>query len=230
MPSTELLTQEEYDALANDIRIGKQPAAQIAKEKIAVAYMPLARNIAKKYVGKLGDLAESAAYMGLTMAVNSWNPDKGALPSWIRLYCKQCLLREVDRLPKIKMPQEVSAQNALYNYYKNQGIDPKERLNLTDAEVEMHKNMPKVGYIEDTYQQVASLTEDNNTSSLVAEELLSLLSPVNQIIVKARFGIGYDGYCHTYEEIAELVDMPTQEVIRREILSLKELKMTPSAL
>lgn len=225
----QMLTQDEYDRLANDIRLGLQPALDQAKEKLAVAYMPLARNIAKKYAGKLGDLAESASYFGLTMAINSWNPDKGALPSWIRLYCKSSLLRELDKKPQMKMTHEFASKNAMFNYYKNQGIDPQTKMKLTDEEVYQHERVPKVGYIEDSYEQVSELTnQESEETNLFAENLISSLSPINQLIIKARFGIGYDGYCHSYEEIAELIDTPVNEVIRREILILKELKATPS--
>jgi len=84
------LSQDELSVLADTVRLGlrkkateeQRLAADQARTSLIEAYAPLVVRLSDRYVGKLGrQEALSAAFYGCALALNSWNPDKGALPS-----------------------------------------------------------------------------------------------------------------------------------------------------
>jgi RNA polymerase sigma factor (sigma-70 family) len=225
MPAEKVLSKEDLERLVEVVRSGDTASAQQAREKLTVAFIPLAGSVAKKYEGKLGhSLAYSAAMFGLVMAMRSWQPDKGALSSWIRLYCKSALLRELDKFPTIKMPQDFAARHAMYLHHKKHGIDPTVKMNLTPEQVVEHERVPTVMYLEDDNTNLSATTNESDNASLFTEVLLSSLSEEDQIVMKARFGIGLNGMCHSYEEIAEAMGKEAEEVMAQEARCLATLK------
>jgi len=233
------LAEGELSVLADAVRLGRCPhakkrqveAAQSARSKLMQAYQPLAIREADKYVGKLSrDEAISAANYGMALALRSWDPDKGALPSWIRLYTKMSLIREVDKQALIKLPQALAPKKAMIVHLKNQGQDNEtvaKKLNLPIEKLIQIESTPAVSvwldadeYERDLESQVDTVSE---TQVLVAD-MLSNLTKEEQLVVSARFGIGYDGLCHTYEEVAAITGMSVSDVRINEARGLAKLK------
>jgi RNA polymerase sigma factor (sigma-70 family) len=232
MSGEKVLSKEDLERLVEVVRSGDAASAQQAREKLTVAFIPLAGSVAKKYEGKLGhSLAYSASMFGLVMAMKSWQPDKGALSSWIRLYCKSALLRELDKQPTIKMPQDFAARHAMFLYHKKRGNDPAIELNLTPEQVREHERVPTVLYLDDDNTILARSPEENDDTALFAEALLSSLPEEDQAVMKARFGIGVNGMCHSYEEIAMLTGKQVEDIMAQEarcLATLKEAAASPS--
>jgi len=231
MAKPNTLADDEMSLHIDRVRIGRLPgstkqekkAASTSKQLLAESYIPLVKNIAEKYVHKLGrDEARSAAYYGLTLAMRSWNPDKGALPSWIRLYCKSSLIREVDKLNIIKLPQEIAPKKAMLNHLRAQGYDDTiigNKLNLTTAKIQDLDTLPGTTAWFDNVE--ADTIEDGSTAVNI---LLSHLTNKEKQVIELRFGIGHDGFCHNYNEISELTSIPTQTIQQIEARALARLK------
>lgn len=229
------LTDDAIASHADVVRLGRLPgasrqaqaAAERAKAALAETYMPLAANLAERYVPKLGrDEARSAAYLGLTLALRSWDPDKGALPSWIRLYCKNALLREVDKQNLIKLPQEVAPKRAMLLHLRAQGLDDEciaQRIKVDESALDELANAPSVSVwldskvVEEDYDE-----EQPNEAAILANTMLSQLPTNERVVMEARFGIGHDGLCHSYDEIAKLtsLDTPTVQAIEARALAM----------
>lgn len=233
------LTEVELSVLADAVRLGQRGeatkreclAAEQARTKLMEAYAPLAASMAEKFVGKLGrQEALSAAYYGLALALQSWNPDKGALPSWIRLYCKMTLLRDTDKQSLIKLPQALAPKRAMVVYLKNQGQTSEaiaKRLNISVEQIAAIEAIPKVAvWIDaDDNDRTADTTEMYpSESSLHVEQLMHTLSEIERLVISARFGIGFDGLVHSYEEVAELAGLPESEVQVIEARCLRKLQ------
>lgn len=231
------LTDDVIASHADAVRRGRLPganrqdkvAAERARAALAETYMPLAANLAERYVPKLGrDEARSAAYLGLTLALRSWDPDKGALPSWIRLYCKNALLREVDKQNLIRLPQEVAPKRAMLLHLRAQGIDDEciaQRIKIDENSLDELANAPAVSVWLDA--QVVETDHDDeqpNDAALLANTLLSQLPNNERLVMEARFGIGHDGLCHSYDEIAELTNTDTLTVQAIEARALAMLR------
>jgi DNA-directed RNA polymerase specialized sigma subunit len=233
------LTEGELSVLADAVRLGRcekatkreRLAAEQARTTLMEAYAPLAASMAEKFVGKLGrQEALSAAYYGLALALRSWNPDKGALPSWIRLYCKMTLLRDTDKQSLIKLPQALAPKRAMVVYLKNQGQTNEaiaKRLNIPVEQVSVIEAIPQVAVWIDADEN--DRTADGNEvypseASLHVEQLMHTLSEIERLVISARFGIGFDGLVHTYEEVAELAGLPESEVQVIEARCLRKLQ------
>lgn len=233
------LTEVELSVLADAVRLGRREeatkrerlAAEQARTTLMEAYAPLAASMAEKFVGKLGrQEALSAAYYGLALALRSWNPDKGALPSWIRLYCKMTLLRDTDKQTLIKLPQALAPKRAMVVYLKNQGQDNEtiaKRLNIPVEQVAEIEAIPQVAVwidADETDRTADTVEIYPSEDSVHVEQLLHTLTEVERLVISARFGIGFDGLVHSYEEVAELAGVPVSEVQVIEARSLGKLK------
>jgi RNA polymerase sigma factor (sigma-70 family) len=232
-------TESELSVLADAVRLGRRPhapkratiAAESARAKLMEAYQPLAIKEAERFVGKLDRSdAVSAAYYGMALALRSWDPDKGALPSWIRLYTKMILIREVDKQALIKLPQAVAPKKAMIIHLKNQGQDNDtvaKKLKLTTEQLSQIESTPAVSVWLDADEYERDLDPQldvvSDTQVLVAD-MLSGLSEDERLVVSARFGIGYDGLCHTYEEVADLTGLPIEQVQVNEARGLARLR------
>jgi len=234
------LTAVELSVLADAVRQGQREnateeeclAADQARSQLMESYAPLAASMAEKFVGKLGrQEALSAAYYGMALALRSWNPDKGALPSWIRLYCKMTLIRDTDKQALIKLPQAIAPKRAMVVYLKNQGMDNKaiaKRLNITVKKVTEIEAIPKVAVWIDADEN--DRTADNvevypSEASMHVEQLLHILDEDERLVITARFGIGFDGLIHTYEEVSDLTGVSVSDVQVLEARSLSKLKV-----
>ena len=231
------LTQDDLGVLADAIRLGRlgtatveqQRQADLARNALIEAYMPLAQHLASKYANKLGrSEALSAAYFGLTMALRSWNPDKGALPSWIRLYCKNALLRDCDKQALIRLPQEKAPKKAMIAHYAGQGLDLEaisDKVGMTIREVEELKATPSVKvWLDETDQDVATDCDSSVSDTvLMVNNLLSGLPELQRKVVSARFGIDHNGLVHSYEEIAVMYGLELDEVRSLEAKGLSQL-------
>jgi RNA polymerase sigma factor (sigma-70 family) len=234
---TSQLTQAELGVLADAVRLGRLGAAtqeerdraDLARNTLIEAYMPLAQHLASKYVAKLGrSEALSAAYFGLTMALRSWDPDKGALPSWIRLYCKNALLRDCDRQSLIRLPQEKAPKKAMIAHYAGQGYDLVEisdKVGMSVQQVTDLKAAPDVKvWLDENDQDVPTDCHTSVSETVVmVNNLLSGLPELQRKVVAARFGIDHGGLVHTYEEIAEMYEIDLDEVRSLEAKGLQQL-------
>lgn len=239
---TSQLTQDELGVLADAIRLGRlgtaseeeRRQADLARNTLIEAFMPLAQHLASKYVAKLGrSEALSAAYFGLTMALQSWDPDKGALPSWIRLYCKNALLRDCDKQALIKLPQSKAPKKAMISHYAGQGLDPIEisdKIGVTIQEVQELQKAPSVKvWLDETEQDVPTDCHSSVSETvLIVNNMLSGLPEEQRKVVAARFGIDHNGYVHSYEEIAEMYGWEVDRVRTLEAMGLS-LLMTMKA-
>jgi RNA polymerase sigma factor (sigma-70 family) len=229
----------ELSVLADAVRLGRRThapkrvveAANSARSKLMEAYSPLAMREAEKFVGKLDrNDAISAAYYGMALALRSWDPDKGALPSWIRLYTKMALIREVDKQALIKLPQALAPKKAMIVHLKNQGQDNDtvaKKLKLTTEQLEQIESTPAVSVWLDADEYERDLEPQVNIVSdtqILVADMLSSLSEDERLVVSARFGIGYDGLCHTYGEVADLTGLSIEQVQINEARGLAKLR------
>jgi RNA polymerase sigma factor (sigma-70 family) len=229
----------ELSVLADAVRLGRRPhapkrlieAAQAARAKLMESYQPLAIREAERYVGKL-DRADaiSAANYGMALALRSWDPDKGALPSWIRLYTKMALIREMDKQALIKLPQALAPKKAMIIHLKNQGQDNNtiaKKLKLTTEKLTQIENTPSVSVWLDANEyerDLDPLSDTTTDTQVLVADMLSGLEEDEKLVVSARFGIGYDGLCHSYEEVAQLTGLSIQAVQVNEARGLAKLK------
>jgi RNA polymerase sigma factor (sigma-70 family) len=231
------LSQDELSVLADTVRLGlrkkasedERLAADRARSVLMEAYAPLVVRLSDKYAARLGrQEALSAAFYGCALALNSWNPDKGALPSWIQLYCKSALIREVDKLHHIRLPQDAMAKRAKIQQLRGQLVDTDEiakQVGMSPTDVtELEKTPRVVGVIDDLY----GVTVDDATESAHAEhyatQLLDSLDALGKFVLSARFGIGYGGVIHSYEELAKLMNLSVNEIVAIEANALGRLR------
>jgi RNA polymerase sigma factor (sigma-70 family) len=236
MAKPKLLNQDELQYHINVVRLGEQPnSSKSAKAKaveskriIAETYIPLAKNMADKFTYKLGkDDAQSAAYLGMMLGIRSWNPNKGALPSWLRLYIKNALIREVDKKNLIRLPLELAPKKAMIHHLKEQGINETDiatKLKLPVEKLNKIETTPSVSVWLDALPLEEVMTSQDNNIGLI-NDLLSQLTELERIVIEARFGIGHDGLCHTYEEVANLIDTDTETVQSIEAKAIATLKL-----
>jgi RNA polymerase sigma factor (sigma-70 family) len=231
------LAQEELGVLADAIRLGRlgtsskkqKRQADIARNKLIEAYIPLAQKEASRYAVRLGRYeALSAAYFGLTMALKSWDPDKGALPSWIRLYCKNALLRDCDKQSLIKLPQAKAPKRAMVRHYTSIGktdAEISEQTGYTISEMQHLMSLPsvEVWLDESDHDAPTSCSTGNSDTVLQVNNLLCGLPELERRVVAARFGIGTEGYVCSYEEISAEIGIDVDEVRKAEANGLAKL-------
>jgi RNA polymerase sigma factor (sigma-70 family) len=231
------LTQDELSVLADAVRLGlrkkateeQRLAADQARSALMEAYAPLVVKLSDKYAARLGrQEALSAGFYGCALALNSWNPDKGALPSWIRLYCKSALIREVDKQHHIRLPQDTMAKRAKIQQLRGQLIDTDEiakQVGMTTTDVAALEKTPRViGVIDDLHEvTVADATESAHAEHYAAQ-LLDSLDALGKFVLSARFGIGYGGVIHSYEELSKLMSLSVNEIVAIEATALGRLR------
>jgi len=207
--------------------------ADQAKAELMESYMPLAVSMANKFAGKLGrQEAISAAYLGMAMAMRSYKPDSGAFSSWARLYIKRELLREVDRQHLIRLPLEVAEKRAMIDYLKGNNVAQDviaDKLNITAAKLISISKTPRADTTIDTGLCDAMSNNLDAVSDAVLEVqgLLAMLPSFERYVLEARFGIGYDGLVHSYEEIADILvadEVSIRQAELRGIISLRQMK------
>lgn len=207
--------------------------AEQAKAKLIEAYMPLAVSMANKFVGKLGrQEAISAAYLGMAMAMRSYNPNSGAFSSWAKLYIKRELLREVDRQHLIRLPLEVAEKRAMIDYLKGNNVAQEaiaDKLKITAAKVVSISKTPRADATIDTglCDAIPYNLDAVSDAVLEVQGLLAMLPSFERYVLEARFGIGYDGLVHSYEEIAEMLaadEVSIRQAELRGIISLRQMK------
>jgi RNA polymerase sigma factor (sigma-70 family) len=231
------LTQDELSVLADAVRLGlrkkatgeQRLAADQARTVLMEAYAPLVVRLSDKYAARLGrQEALSAGFYGCALALNSWNPDKGALPSWIRLYCKSALIREVDKLQHIRLPQDTMAKRAKIQQLRGQLIevnDIAKQVGMTATDVVALEKTPRVvGVIDDLYQVTVDDATESAHSEHYASQLLDSLDALGKFVLSARFGIGYGGVIHSYEELSKLMGLSINEIATVEATALGRLR------
>lgn len=208
--------------------------AEQAKAQLIEAYMPLADSMANKFAGKLGrQEAISAAYLGMAMAMRSYKPDSGAFSSWARLYIKRELLREVDRQHLIRLPLEVAEKRAMIDYMKGNNVaqsDIAAKLKITETRMAAISKTPRANATIDTGLCDAIPSSLGNVSDAVLEVqgLLAMLPSLERYVLEARFGIGFDGLVHSYEEIAEMLSSDITEIRLAELRGITSLRQMQS--
>jgi DNA-directed RNA polymerase specialized sigma24 family protein len=99
-------------------------------------------------------------------------------------------------------------------------------MELTPEMVKDFETVPELGYIEDLFSDIVGQTAAyaNEDAVLLVEDLLANLPEDDQEVLKARFGIGYDGACHSYEEVAAMLNKPVDEIRTHEVRGLATLR------
>ena len=171
--------------------------ADNARSILIEKYMPLAKHLATKYKKIEHEYALSAAYLGLCQAVRSWNPEKGPISSWIKLYCKNSLLKENDGNNMIKIPQAIAPKYKLIQYYKNQNYTVNQitkKINITEKQYNDISAIPSAHNFEDIeYHYNVPLTD---------EDILIDFTMLNEVEKDILLSIhGYD-HVMTYKELA----------------------------
>jgi DNA-directed RNA polymerase sigma subunit (sigma70/sigma32) len=231
------LNQDELGILADTIRVGlcdnateeERLSADHARTTLMEAYAPLAVNSSKRFMGKLGQQeAISASFFGLAQALKTWNPDKGALPSHIRLFCKGALLREVDKMHIIRIPQVKASQRAMVKYWQAQGLSNEEvaeKMDIDITTVEKLSGLPAIAvWLDEHDQPLEDRLMTIPTSIDEADKLLCSLPDDERTVIEARFGINYDGLCHTMDEIADFTGWTIDKVRLLEVSAFERLR------
>jgi RNA polymerase nonessential primary-like sigma factor len=231
------LSQDELSVLADTVRLGlrkkateeQRLAADQARTSLIEAYAPLVVRLSDRYVGKLGrQEALSAAFYGCALALNSWNPDKGALPSWIRLYCKSSLIREVDKQQHIRLPQTAMAKRAKIEQLRGQQVsldDIAHLVGMTPDEVTDLEQTAKVTtLVDETHDRAVDDASEHALAAHLATQLLDTLDALGKFVLSARFGVGYNGLVHSYEELSSLMGLSVSEVAVIEANALRHLR------
>jgi DNA-directed RNA polymerase sigma subunit (sigma70/sigma32) len=232
----ERLTNEDVDALGLVVIAGMRDdadeytiqQAELAREKLLIAHMPLANAQARKYIGKITqDEAESTAYLGLTIAMKSWNPEKGALASWIRLYTKMVLIREVNRQTLIKIPMDLAPKRKLVQQLIKEKKDMsiiKKETKLTTEQITNLANSPSVvAWLDDENNNIDISTKETGSTTL--DGLLGCLTEEQLLVICTKFEIDYYGTLYTLDELKDKFKMTDHEIKLLELEALKKLKM-----
>jgi RNA polymerase sigma factor (sigma-70 family) len=198
--------------------------ANDARSKLIIAYMPLAKHLAKKYIGKLTkDEAESASLLGLCQAIRSWIPSKGNLATWIRLYCKNQLLKEIDyHTNLIKIPQAIAPKYNLIKYYKNQNLSDKEiieKVNITMEEYQSINDIPTANNIENIEEHDNKYIDIDTYKETINDKYM--LSDIESEILYHIYG--YDKRV-SYKELAEMYNTTPGRIKFVEAIALEKIK------
>ena len=197
-----------------------QDKADQARTKLITAYIPLAKHLAKKYVGRISrDEAESAAMLGLCQAIRSWIPSKGNLASWIRLYVKNQLLKELDYHSNlIKIPQAIAPKYKLVKFYQKQNLtddDIIKKVNITMDEYKSINNIP----FADTYEYTEYYDIPLKDEDIAID--FSMLSDVEKDIL-----LSIHGYDHvmSYKELASKYNTSVGKIKFVEAIAMNKVK------
>jgi DNA-directed RNA polymerase sigma subunit (sigma70/sigma32) len=103
------------------------------------------------------------------------------------------------------------------------------RLKISEEKISKISNTPRAEATIDTglCDTISSNDGTLTDAMLEVQALLSHLPAFERYVLEARFGIGYDGLVHSYEEIAELLSADVEKIRHAEakgIVSLRQLK------
>lgn len=231
-------SEAELSVLADAVRSGlrgdasedERLSASQARAKLMEAYSPLLVRLSDRYAAKLGrQEALSAAYYGCALALNSWNPDKGQISSWIKLYCKSSLIREVNKQHHIRLPQDTIAKRSKIEQMRGQYAsidDITEETKLDSEQVLAIEATPKVTVWLDAghYEATATDLVESVHAAEHVQSLLGQLDALDKFVLSARFGVGYNGYVHSYEQLSKLLNLSIEELAVTEARALHHLR------
>lgn len=248
---TELLTQEQEQALARRIRQDQDP---VAREQMIQANLRLVVNIAKQFSDRGMPLSDLVAEgnIGLMRAVEEFDPDEGVRFStyaawWIKQAVKRALINAVQpvRIPDYMAQQVSKWRRAAKDLEESLGRPPSteeiaENLNISQKKAAMIcQGIMAVNSITqlpfDESQPLAEmfiadqdnpklLFEDEGNAAVV-RKLLEQLPERQRDILTYRYGLdGYAGPQRTFKEVGKLVSLTRERVRQLEKEALAHLQ------
>lgn len=214
----EPLTREREQELGAIIRQaladGDTDAETRVRHELVERHLRLVHHIASRYLRTL-DLDEGMAVgaLGLTQAASRWHPEKGQMYPWAERWITTALTRAADGARAIRIPQQVAYQAALVEKRAHELEETLGRLLTADERaavaggVKTFAGLPSVidsldrpaGQVDsrgtfgeslaDGSAGVHETVEESMTAQAV-RNALEELSPLEQAVIRSRFGIG----------------------------------------
>ena len=220
--------------------------AREAKNKMINSNLKLVFSRAKRFIGKGLSLEEliQEGNIGLIKAVEKFNPDRSYKFStfavwWIEQACSRAIADKAKliRIP-VHMIESINKSRKQYaQMAKDLGRNPTKQEFLDESGMESEKFskiqeiMVKPVYLSDpiteegdTLESVIADTKIDSPFKILEKKelnqhvrrLLSKLSPVDEKVIRMRFGIG-EKREHTLEELTETFGVTKQALSQREI-------------
>jgi RNA polymerase primary sigma factor len=249
MSRSRLLTREEEISLAKRIRRGDHEARQ----KLIESNLRLVVSIAKRYLNRgvpLLDLIQEGN-LGLLIAAEKFDHRKGCrFSTYATWWIRQAVSRSIDdkartiRVPIHLLDLSRKVQEARKRFYLIHGrlpspaevgrqIDVEER-RIQDVLEVIRETVPLDAPVGDMEFTMDHLIEDPNAGppddqlmeeslQRTARKLLGSLTPVEEKVLRMRFGIGTDR-SSTLEETGKVFSLTRERIRQIELKALKKLR------
>lgn len=244
------LTEEEEKELARKALNGDK----LAREKILNAHLKMVVGIARNYIGQGLDIMDliQEGNIGLTKAVDKFNPEKGfRFSTYSAWWVKQAITRAIANTGRtIRLP--VYMTENIYKYKKAVN-ELSYKLGRTPSSEELAEYMgislKDIKHIEknsfDTSSLDVALNAENDTlSNLIPDEnslavhekidsiftekttrmLLQNLTDKEKNVLILHYGL-MNHKSHTYEEIGELLNLTKERIRQIERSALNKIKI-----
>lgn len=217
LPSNEHSTKEESIELIALARSGDSKA----QEKIIKNYLRLVVKEARNYMNKgvpLGDLI-SEGNMGLLIALEKYDPERGPFSTCAKIWIKQGIIRNCMHKKRIvRLPENIS-NLMLSDRWTKEGY----------SEVSIDKQNDEGDTLADSIPDVSSYNPFSDEESLIMKrkvsKLLSFLKERDADVVKACWGIEREKPLEVVEaaEVFGLTTTRINQILRN---SLKRMKVS----
>jgi DNA-directed RNA polymerase sigma subunit (sigma70/sigma32) len=143
---------------------------------------------------------------------------------------KQALAEETDpdKQQQIRLPQTAIGKRANIQQMRGQLAkveDIAKQVNLTEAQVvDLEKTARVTTLIDESHDYQVDDASESAHASHFAGQLLDSLDALGKFVLSARFGIGYSGRIHSYEELSILTSLSVNEIVAIEAKALGHLR------
>lgn len=214
-----------------------QSGDESAKNIIVESYLKLVYKIALKYANYNDDLLLDLIQegnIGLVMAIEKYNSEKGAFPNYATYWIEKYILAYLNDNKLIKVPYRVAKE---VKEVKKLTEELTEKLNRypTEEEIAQYGNLDvdkvkqlinydyKFNSLESENESISYFSVENYLSSSDLLNLLNELDSKDKSIVELYLGLD-NNQPHTFQQIGQMMNISKQAVRARYLKAIERIK------